>query len=1001
MGLPTETAENTGRIIKQYAPILLYFLELGSKEEVLPYFIDHYDAVRYPRAVGNIPGLRNAQLGALHAIGAHFTIRTDPALVTLPTGTGKTLVLTLAPFLCRAQRVLVVTPGRLVRNQIAQDIKAFRTARLLRTVDAATPSPHTHELLHRVRTPQEWEALRSFDVVVATPPSISPTLVDIPPPPPDLFDLLLLDEAHHTPAQTWHDVMAAFPNAKKILFTATPYRRDRKEIKATIIYTYPVKLAYEEGIFGRIRYLPVTPMPAQAHDITIATATAGVFAADRAAGLQHCVMVRTDRKKRANALKKIYDDHTPLRLHVIHSGLTYKTIQRTLDQLRNGTLDGIICVDMMSEGFDFPQLKIAAIHIPHKSLEVTLQFIGRFARTNTEHVGEAKFLAIPDQIKTETKRLYAENAIWEELIIDLSEQRLAAETQVREMLEQFEEPLHADLNTQDLSLYALWPYFHVKTYQVTGPIDLTQELRLPIPFTIPYQRNAPELSATVVIGNEQQRPRWTDLEIFNRSEYELFVIYYDAPAQLLFICASRRSDAIYEDIAKQYTGGAHKILPLWKINRVLRELERPDFFSLGMKNRLNTSNTESYRNITGPRAQLAIAKTDGRLFHRGHLFGKGLVNDEPVTIGYSSASKVWSNRNGQLPELIGWCRSIARNLHSDAPMPAHEGISFLSVGEPLTAFPDSLIGADWDPRAYRDQPLLHYQKHGEQRATSLTETELTIRDTTPDTVTLELRTDDLTYTITYALNGAQYFVPAADNATNVIVEDGRDALGLIDYLNSNPITVYTAEFSSIRGAEIFRTDPTTFQPFDHAKLLPMDWTGVNIEREFWPDNEEHEERSIHEHLLQHLDTIAPEVVLYDHRTGEVADIVTAATRNNRTVFAFYHVKGSSAPAPGQRVKDVYEVCGQIIKSVGYINNLDGLAEKLRVRLAGGSRLRQGTRGNLDQLFQQARQRGCTFELKLVQPGLTTELSAANANVLAATNDYAWRAGAPGIVVITS
>lgn len=35
----------------------------------------------------------------------------------------------------------------------------------------------------------------------------------------------------------------------------------------------------------------------------------------------------------------------------------------------------------MGEGFDFPFLKIAAIHAPHQSLAVTLQFIGRFART--------------------------------------------------------------------------------------------------------------------------------------------------------------------------------------------------------------------------------------------------------------------------------------------------------------------------------------------------------------------------------------------------------------------------------------------------------------------------------------------------------------------------------------------------------------------------------------------------------------------------------------------
>ena len=78
---------------------------------------------------------------------------------------------------------------------------------------------------------------------------------------------------------------------------------------------------------------------------------------------------------------------------------------------------------MMSEGFDFPQLKIAAIHVPHKSLETTLQFIGRFARTNAERIGDAKFVAVPEEIKTETQRLYRENAVWEELIVDLAERR--------------------------------------------------------------------------------------------------------------------------------------------------------------------------------------------------------------------------------------------------------------------------------------------------------------------------------------------------------------------------------------------------------------------------------------------------------------------------------------------------------------------------------------------------------------------------------------------------
>ena len=47
----------------------------------MSYFSEQYPSVRYPLASAHVPGLRTAQLGALHAIGAHFSIRNDPALV--------------------------------------------------------------------------------------------------------------------------------------------------------------------------------------------------------------------------------------------------------------------------------------------------------------------------------------------------------------------------------------------------------------------------------------------------------------------------------------------------------------------------------------------------------------------------------------------------------------------------------------------------------------------------------------------------------------------------------------------------------------------------------------------------------------------------------------------------------------------------------------------------------------------------------------------------------
>lgn len=61
-----------------------------------------------------------------------------------------------------------------------------------------------------------------------------------------------------------------------------------------------------------------------------------------------------------------------LKLKLINSKHSYKHIKSIIKKLSDGELNGIICVNMLGEGFNLPNLKIAAIHSSHKSLEVTL-----------------------------------------------------------------------------------------------------------------------------------------------------------------------------------------------------------------------------------------------------------------------------------------------------------------------------------------------------------------------------------------------------------------------------------------------------------------------------------------------------------------------------------------------------------------------------------------------------------------------------------------------------
>ncbi|MDN5543564.1 MAG: DEAD/DEAH box helicase family protein, partial [Acinetobacter sp.] len=63
-------------------------------------------------------GFRTGQLGALHAVLAHFSVQDDPALICLPTGYGKTSLMMALPYLLRADRVLIVEPSDALRKQV-------------------------------------------------------------------------------------------------------------------------------------------------------------------------------------------------------------------------------------------------------------------------------------------------------------------------------------------------------------------------------------------------------------------------------------------------------------------------------------------------------------------------------------------------------------------------------------------------------------------------------------------------------------------------------------------------------------------------------------------------------------------------------------------------------------------------------------------------------------------------------------------------------------------
>lgn len=946
------------------------------------FFRLHGQVLSFPKATPSQAGLRRAQLGAIFAIGSHATISTEPAIISLPTGTGKTGVIMIAPFLLGAERALVITPSRMVRDQIVEEFQSLTLLKHLGVIPSDLPVPTVLGIESKILRDEQWNTLVGADVVVTTPMGSSPALDDVPHPPNDLFDLLLVDEAHHSPARTWAALLHAFPQSRQILFTATPYRRDRRLLPGHHIYDFPIREAVRDGVFGAIRFIPCDPNPSQQNDHIIAIRAEQEFQTDRAVGLDHRLMVRTDSRVRATALKDVYDHSTSLRLNVIHGQHSLRHVRRTLQSLRDGALDGVICVDMFGEGVDVPQLKIAAIHAPHRSLAVTLQFIGRFARTSAAHIGEAKFIAVPEEIDAETKELYQQGAIWEELVTNLADARVSTERQLRDALRTFSGD--AATSQEDITLSVIKPWYHCKVFHVASTVNLHTGIEFGGDITVLDHFISDELNCAVYICRSLQKPRWLEVPTLQHTEYLLFIIYFDEATRLLFINSSIKNEDTYSAIAEQIvTDSLFRGISTSQINRALRALSQPSFFSVGLKNRLFGNQVESYRIIAGGKADGALSNTDGQLFDRGHVFGSGDGEDGKATLGISTLSKVWSNRSGFVPEFVSWCRAIAEHLSNSAPVVTGSRLDLLSTGEEVALLPAPAIAATWHETAYKIHPTAVVQ--GDAHEVDLLSLDLEVVHSTDTSITIVLSGLSSPATIAFDITNSQHFRVEC-GAGEVIVRFRTQEGTLERYLNSYGLHFYLADLSRLYRTQVYRSNLSP-PPFSNDAIVTHDWpaSGVDITCEYGPSPSA---MSIHDGLSAMLCATSAPVIVYDHRPGEVADLVVLDDADGRVKCDVYHCKKSSQQSPGSRVQDAYDVVGQIVKSVVWSKSAIALKTQLIRRLASGSTIHKGTLVELERILDRAESVGFEFHVRLVQPGLSaSRLSEEVSRVLASGHDY--------------
>ncbi|MGC4087254.1 MAG: DEAD/DEAH box helicase family protein [Polyangiaceae bacterium] len=371
----------------------------------------------------NIIGLRRPQIGALHAVHAHWAVSDSPATIVMPTGTGKTETMLSVLVSERCEKLLVIVPTDALRTQLAAK---FLTLGVLRAPKCTILPPTARQpivctLQHIPRTPAEVDEIFGCAQVIVTTSSIAGQCeaavqermaVHCP----NLF----IDEAHHAEAPTWSVFKDRFRERRVLQFTATPFREDGKPLDGQIIFKYPLKRAQHEGYFAPIRFEPVVEFNQKRVDQAIAAKAVEQLRIDAEKG--HILMARVEDVNRAKAVFEIYRQYAEFNPVQLHTGIkSAKQREAIRQEIISGRSRIVVCVDMLGEGFDLPELKIAAFHDIRKTLAVTLQLAGRFTRARPD-LGNATFIAntADVNVQDELRKLYTRDPDWNTLLPQLS-----------------------------------------------------------------------------------------------------------------------------------------------------------------------------------------------------------------------------------------------------------------------------------------------------------------------------------------------------------------------------------------------------------------------------------------------------------------------------------------------------------------------------------------------------------------------------------------------------
>ncbi|MFI1518603.1 DEAD/DEAH box helicase [Kitasatospora cineracea] len=948
--------------------------------------------------------LRRPQVGALHSVMGYWASGvTEPGIVVMPTGTGKTETMLALMVACRPKRLLVLVPTVALRDQVAVKFEGLGILHQQKIIAAHVLRPCVGRLEHGFQTVgAAVEFAAACNVVVATPAALHACEAEARNTLLAGFTHLIVDEAHHSPARTWADVIGAFAQRRVLLFTATPFRGDGRAMPGRTIFRFPLREAQRDGYFTPIDYQAVLSL--EGTDETLADHAITRLREDLAAGFDHILMARAKTIIRAKELLALYRARAAdLGPRVLHQGLVAKQHREVMGALEDRSCRVVVCVDMLGEGFDLPALKVAALHDVKKSLSPMIQLIGRFSRSASGIGTASVFVAQDPTVASSALRdLLREDADWNLLLHDITERATAAVEEVSEFDASFTGA------PDEVAVNVLQPKMSAVAHRAPLPAWSPERALEVYP---PGSILGSEIAVSSRVGvawfvvEHRGEVRWGAPQALEEVRFELIIMYFNREQRLLFIHGSGNS-GVYAELAAAVLGEDSEPVRGLATFRVLARIDRLVPTNIGLLD--VRDHFKRFSMHVGSDVNEALEATDRQSKSQTHVATTGFDEGDRVTISAAMSGRFWSMETADnLKAWTDWCDRQGAKL-SDASIDMDEIMEGFIRPEDLTSRPEYvLLALEWPWKLYLGTgTALRIEQGG--RTWPVTDVGLVVDDHSPTGPFLfSLVTDGWTihYQAVFTPEGLTYS-PLAEDA---VVDTGREQHSLAAWINANKPTLFLEGDRLITGRDQLYVPRHDLEPYDRSRLVPLEWDGVDLSKE--SQGIERITDSIQAFMSTYLrQHCSFDVLLDDDRAGEAADLVGLHIEGTELVVTLVHCKYSSSPTPGARLKDLYEVCGQGIRGAKWrqhgfealLRHLDRRAKVYAKNNPGHTPFETGTIHDLYRIRQLAPQLKPRLNTILVQPGLSAvACSEEHLRLLAGTHAYVHAVARGGFTVYCS